>query len=615
MAGVVAAVAALLLVVVGATSADAQDAPDHSDLQADLTLAQFQWGLTGIDDYTVSYVVTCFCPSPLPTVTVVVEDGAIVSATSSDGQSVLRPRTVPQMFDDIAAAIALPADSISVEFDPGTGRPLSYAIDESFMIADEEYSLNVTGFELGVPTIRADFAAAQQRWNALGDQQLDYTFSHRRICFCPQTGPVTAEVRDGELAWPTQPFDPISPPLTVPGLFGIVDEALNNGTSIVSAEFDPLTGVPEFVSIDQLPGAIDDEITYDVVEFAFVEPCCDPVPEIDVEVSCVAGNGRLDMAVVSTTLVDGPVTHSLTVGRLAPREHVVLSGQQFTEVVTGRPDGPINVVLRVDGVWTAATQVVVACDPVRDEVEVAVSCLGERGRIDVFLTAPPSLIASFIRYDVEIEAVNYISRIRRSAQLSGSEVRKLSVTGRRNGPYDITVSREGVDVATQRVNVSCGLSEDPVTFSQTCLAGNGWLRFDLSNSTDASVGFIVRVGALAPRARIVQPGDVVRVSVTGRKDGDIPVSVVSNAVTVFEQVVTVDCDPDCPDGYALVGDQCLTPNAQCVAPLLELESIGGAAILDPITGEFIAQVDYSCVSSCDPPASPAGPGRCILALP
>lgn len=70
----------------------------------------------------------------------------------------------------------------------------------------------------------------------------------------------------------------------------------------------------------------------------------------------------------------------------------------------------------------------------------------------------------------------------------------------------------------------------------------------------------------------------------------------------------------CGKGYEWRDERCLTPN-DCEAPLLEQTAIGGAVMIDPITGEQHANITYSCVKTCASPASETGPGRCLLALP
>ncbi|MDO6421370.1 DUF6748 domain-containing protein [Saccharophagus degradans] len=70
----------------------------------------------------------------------------------------------------------------------------------------------------------------------------------------------------------------------------------------------------------------------------------------------------------------------------------------------------------------------------------------------------------------------------------------------------------------------------------------------------------------------------------------------------------------CDEGYSLVEGKCQTPHG-CEAPQLELTAIGGAPMIDPITGEITSSVSYSCVDSCEFPAFESGPASCTVALP
>ncbi len=70
----------------------------------------------------------------------------------------------------------------------------------------------------------------------------------------------------------------------------------------------------------------------------------------------------------------------------------------------------------------------------------------------------------------------------------------------------------------------------------------------------------------------------------------------------------------CPLGYTETLAGCATLHG-CFFPEIEMETIGGAAMVDPVTGEFIAQVSHSCVAKCEAPAELVGPGKCQLALP
>lgn len=71
---------------------------------------------------------------------------------------------------------------------------------------------------------------------------------------------------------------------------------------------------------------------------------------------------------------------------------------------------------------------------------------------------------------------------------------------------------------------------------------------------------------------------------------------------------------ECKEGYQAVNGRCETPHG-CVAPQIELTTIGGAPMIDPITGEPVANISYSCVDSCEFPAHESGPASCTLPLP
>lgn len=95
--------------------------------------------------YTITYRVSCFCPNRNP-ITVEVVDGQIVSV---EGAELRQALTVPLMFEAIQAAINADVDRVTASFDPVTGVPTNYSVDQSFQIADEEYSVEITSFVEG----------------------------------------------------------------------------------------------------------------------------------------------------------------------------------------------------------------------------------------------------------------------------------------------------------------------------------------------------------------------------------------------------------------------------------------------------------------------------------
>lgn len=77
------------------------------------------------------------------------------------------------------------------------------------------------------------------------------------------------------------------------------------------------------------------------------------------------------------------------------------------------------------------------------------------------------------------------------------------------------------------------------------------------------------------------------------------------------EVTTIPCF----EGYSLFSDNvCRTPSG-CEYPLIELTSIGGAPIIDPVTGEITSSRTTSCVESCDFPREIVSPAQCLVLLP
>lgn len=639
--GIRALAAALMMIgtIVGTaavTSAqEVQPPPDHSDVQAELNFAGFRWASSQIDDYKISYSVICFCPAPRPVITVEVEDGIVVSATSSDGAPVLRPRTVPAMFDEIQAEIDRPAASVSATFDSRTGRPESFGFDIDERIADEEYSVVIREFVNNEFTdLQTELDIARDTWGSRAPATENYSLAYRVICFCPQGDMQRIEVRNGDVIERSEdPF--FGPAKTVDELFDLIQDVIDDATGTARVEYDQRTGVPMVIALDPLPGAVDDETTYQVTSFEFVPNCCDPLPTLNVTATCLAENGRIDVSFVSTALADGPVEHALHIGGLAPRLHTVVSGETVTEVATGRPDGPLTVELWIGGVLITSETVLVDCDPERREVDVEVTCLNDDGRFDIWLTAPdqfpaPGTLAGAViavaaqpqpipppRFDYTVELTTATRPpIVRSAALEPTQTALVTITGRSDLNYDVTVLRNGEQIFNDTYTVSCDVFDEPVTLTVSCLADNGRFDVDLFNDGADPATYVVSVTPLATRVRRVDAGASVRVTYTGRPDLPSDITVDRDGIRIFRQTVTPDCDPDCPEGYQLDADGiCLTPNANCAAPQLELETIGGVPFVDPITGEITAIITYSCVATCDAPAFPGGPGRCVLALP
>ena len=133
---------------------DTEAPPDPATPEGELAAAEARWAEAGITDYAMTYDVVCFCPQI--SVTVRVGGGELVDVSvdapgyeGDTAQLVPDPLTVEDMFAELHAAYDGDAASVDVTYDPETGRPLEYFIDESEMMADEEHGVTVTAFLAG----------------------------------------------------------------------------------------------------------------------------------------------------------------------------------------------------------------------------------------------------------------------------------------------------------------------------------------------------------------------------------------------------------------------------------------------------------------------------------
>lgn len=121
-------------------------------------------------------------------------------------------------------------------------------------------------------------ALARAKW--LATDFPSYTYTLERICECvpEMTGPVVIEVRDRQVdqrrylsgaAVDPQFFDLFT---TVPGLFDLIDDAINRPAAAIAVRYNPAYGYPESIQIDWVAGAVDDEVSYRVSDFALLEP-------------------------------------------------------------------------------------------------------------------------------------------------------------------------------------------------------------------------------------------------------------------------------------------------------------------------------------------------------
>jgi len=273
----------------------------------------------------------------------------------------------------------------------------------------------------------------------------------------------------------------------------------------------------------------------DMLRFAGVDPQARAAvaePEITVALSCAADTGRVDVDIVNR----GAATslYSVTVGRVGPRTRTVAAGDSARVTVTGRRDGPLDVVVTRDGVETHRSTQTIACKPIV-EATLAVSCAAGSGRFDIELTNPTD---SAHDYTVVVQGL-----APRTRRLEPQARTTIIVTGRPDRTYLITATRGSTEILRETAEVRCKpVPADEVQLSTSCLAGNGRVDIDLWNPTLDDATYEVLIGSLAPRTRTLAPNTTAVVTATGRADGELPIVVRRNGEQVLATSVTIACD-------------------------------------------------------------------------
>jgi hypothetical protein len=273
--------------VSGAETAEAETVPEtatETTRPADPALALLgemreRWRTEGPVSYRLWVYVGCDCPrTETGPFVVSVDESGVQVAYAADGPEGEPPAsaselTVEGLFDRLEHAIeASPTAQAEVEYDEATGLPSrAFVFDES----DPESQLNLDA-RLLADTADPELAAARERWEALDLTR--YTIELRHSCFCPPeyVGPFLVTVDDGRVekvefgaGGPTGKPPKDAPVVSVERLFDRIEEAKAGGAAEVRVTYDPGTGLPTQVYIDQIAEAIDEEVSYDV---RLVEP-------------------------------------------------------------------------------------------------------------------------------------------------------------------------------------------------------------------------------------------------------------------------------------------------------------------------------------------------------
>ncbi len=121
-------------------------------LRSSLEHAAQLWSDRAETDYSYVATAECSCPDA-GQVRVVVTDGE-VSASALDGSTIQWPgflKTIDEHLADIADVLDGHAISVSAEFEPSTGLPLSYSVDRDRALNGDEFSISISDFLVEQP--------------------------------------------------------------------------------------------------------------------------------------------------------------------------------------------------------------------------------------------------------------------------------------------------------------------------------------------------------------------------------------------------------------------------------------------------------------------------------
>jgi Family of unknown function (DUF6174) len=230
------------------------------------------WTSKNLSTYSYTLQRSCFCPLEITkAMRLEVRDGALTSVkyvdSGADVPANFRPNIfkIEAFFDLIDSTRAKGGTVENLSFDAALGYPNQMNLDPIPLAVDDESYYKLSDLKvLGAP-----MPEPRVLWNSKNLSNYSYTL--QRSCFClpDYTKAIRLEVRGGALTSAkyvdsgTDVPDTIRPNIfKIESFFDLIDSTQAKGGKVDGLKFDAMLGYPTQMSLDPIPLAADDEISY-----------------------------------------------------------------------------------------------------------------------------------------------------------------------------------------------------------------------------------------------------------------------------------------------------------------------------------------------------------------
>ncbi len=270
----------------------------------EIAVAQQLWTLFGNHEFVYAMTITQPCPETATCGVSAFAETVHVRGPWAQSSFGAPAFTAEELFAEADRAVSA---GRKVTFDSSFGLPRLIDTAEGATLGVDEVEFR--------DDIRSAFESATAAWDAAEVDEYAYTVN--TSCFCPFTGPLRVTVTNGTEVT----AEPLGDGVRVwTGGVKTIGDHLNDlgdlldGTAIhVSAEFDPVYGIPSIVSVDESRAIADEERTVQITDFVPVlpeletpeedtpppEPEPEPQPDEPVEDEPEPAPGMPELSIVS----------------------------------------------------------------------------------------------------------------------------------------------------------------------------------------------------------------------------------------------------------------------------------------------------------------------------